>query len=221
MESNSSVPSAGSRRVSILIALPVILTCAVTGSVLGVTHPIRSFFSFVDPSERTVEPAAAPQASASDKPDVEAAATPPPPAPPSATTAEEPRAAVARAGEERSGVGVPAAMPLPPPPSPSLALPAFPAAEPAPVSTGSVERSLSPGPVETGPPKESVAGETLARAGSDRAEAAQADVERRHAVVNPRVARAKRLRRAMTRRPIAKAPGSPVETFFTSFFTKN
>src|SRR5690349_13039279 len=138
MESNSSVPSAGSRRVSILIALPVILTCAVTGSVLGVTHPIRSFFSFVDPSERTVEPAAAPQASASDKPDVEAAATPPPPAPPSATTAEEPRAAVARAGEERSGAGVPAAMPLPPPPSPSLALPAFPAAEPAPVSTGSV-----------------------------------------------------------------------------------
>jgi hypothetical protein len=87
----------------------------------------------------------------------------------------------------------------------------------APVSTGSVERSLSPGPAETVPPitKESV----VAAATPDRSEITQSEVERRHAIVNPRVARAKRLRRAMTRRP--KAPGSPVEAFFTSFFAKN
>ena len=39
-------PSAiGSRRVSVFVALPVILGCAVLGSIMGVTHPLRSIFS--------------------------------------------------------------------------------------------------------------------------------------------------------------------------------
>src|SRR4051812_11797003 len=37
-------PTGGSRRVSVFVALPVILGCAVFGSIVGVTHPLRSFF---------------------------------------------------------------------------------------------------------------------------------------------------------------------------------
>ena len=43
-DSDSHLPTAGPRRVSVLVALPVILGCAVVGSIVGITHPLRSFF---------------------------------------------------------------------------------------------------------------------------------------------------------------------------------
>jgi hypothetical protein len=38
-------PAVGSRRVSVTVVLPVILGCAVLGSIMGVTHPLRGIFS--------------------------------------------------------------------------------------------------------------------------------------------------------------------------------
>ena len=43
-EDNSLIrrPTFGSRRVSVLVAAPVIVGCALLGSIIGVTHPLRS-----------------------------------------------------------------------------------------------------------------------------------------------------------------------------------
>ena len=37
-------PTLGSRRVSVLVAVPVVVGCAVLGSVIGTTHPLQSMF---------------------------------------------------------------------------------------------------------------------------------------------------------------------------------
>ena len=37
-------PTIGSRRVSVLVAVPVVVGCAVLGSVIGTTHPLKSMF---------------------------------------------------------------------------------------------------------------------------------------------------------------------------------
>jgi hypothetical protein len=48
-------PAIGSRRVSVLVGLPVILGCAVLGSIMGVTHPLRSIFSSEQRDEKPAD----------------------------------------------------------------------------------------------------------------------------------------------------------------------
>jgi hypothetical protein len=212
------VPSSGSRRVSIFVALPVIIACAVTGSVLGVTHPIRSIF-FGSEAPRAVAqsaPAGPVGAASSGRDEKPPEARPPeaivqqavapiriPDAPPGPFPEETVRVLAAAAAAARESAQPPASETV------------------APVSTGSVERSLSPGSADHSAPLAIAAAPPDSQATTGSSDVVPSDAERHHAAVNPRVARAKRLRRAMTRRPRTKPPGSPVESFFTSFFAKD
>jgi hypothetical protein len=54
------VPAGGRpRRVSVFVCLPVILGCAVLGSILGVTHPLRSIFTGEHRAEQPADPSLA------------------------------------------------------------------------------------------------------------------------------------------------------------------
>jgi hypothetical protein len=115
-------PTIGSRRVSVFVAVPVIVGCAVLGSVIGTTHPLQSMLPVGRPggersdlrlsSVRLVEPSA------------EALE------PPSGPHGPAPPGPVSVAGSEHA-----ARAPMSPSMSPAVVA----------VSTGSVDRALAAG----------------------------------------------------------------------------
>ena len=143
-------PSAvGSRRVSLRLAIAVVLGCAVLGLIMGVLYPLRPN---IQPAQKAEQPANLTIASA--KP------------------VEDPPAAAS-------------------------------------VSTGSVDRSPSPG-----------TSESAVLTASDRQAAARSEPEVHLTGQRHRAARAKRLRRVLWRRMRSKPLGASIDTFFASLFPK-
>jgi hypothetical protein len=164
---------ANSRRVSARVAIPVVLGCAVLGSIIGVAHPLG----------------------------------PPTPNPHSVEESGGLRLASARLVEEAPAAVQPKpSTDLPAQPDAGHAAPESQAVAPpaiASVSTGSVDRSSSPG-----------ASESRVLDASQRA--ARSERTARLLSRSRQIARAKRLRRILWRRPRSKPPGSDVDAFFTS-----
>ena len=190
-------PTGGSRRVSVFVALPVILGCAVFGSIIGVTHPLRSFF----PGEsRGGEVADLRLAS------LKLVETPP----------VEPRKAPEnqKEADKATDKPIPGERPVQseqPPPIVAASVASH-AQSPAPsavvsVGTGSVDRAPSP-PSEDATPVV-----------ADNPEVARSGSPSRASGHNLRMARAKRLRRVLWRRTRVRPPGSEVDAFFSSLLT--
>ena len=178
-------PATGSRRVSVLVALPVILGCAVVGSIAGVVHPLHSIFS----DERRGEEIA----------DLTLASVKPVE---NAPTAEQQRPSTDLPAQQEQPELVAAS-------SVASQTQSRASSAVASVSTGSVDRSPSPGPSEN-----------AALIAPDRPDVAHSESRARMIGHNHRIARAKRLRRVLWRRHRSKPPGSEVEVFFSSLLTK-
>ena len=177
--------------MSVFVALPVILGCAVFGSIIGVTHPLRSFFPGVSRGGEVADLRLA-SLRLVETPSVEPRKAP------------ETQKEADRATDKPIPVEQPAQSEQPPPMV--AASVASHAQSPAPsavvsVNTTSVDRAPSP-------PSEDVA--------AGRTEDARSDSPSRASGHNHRVARAKRLRRVLWRRTRAKPPGSGVDAFFSS-----
>jgi hypothetical protein len=178
-------PSAvGSRRVSLRLAIAVVLGCAVLGLIIGVLYPLRPN---IQPAQKAEQPANLMIASAKPVEDPPAAGRPRR----STKLSVQP--------EQPESVGAGDALPEPH----SLAPPV------ASVSTGSVDRSPSPG-----------ASESAVLTASDRQAAARSEPEVHLASQRHRAARAKRLRRVLWRRMRSKPLGASIDTFFASLFPK-
>jgi len=172
-------PTIGSRRVSVFVAVPVVVGCAVLGSIIGTTHPLQSMFPAARRGGELSD-----LSLASVKPVDAAAEAVEPPSEPHGAQPSGPKGA-ARA---------PASLP-----------PLVPA-----MSTGSVDRPLSPGG----------SGDVAATQG-DRRELVPA--EGTPLTTNPsrHQARAKRLRRMLWRRGRAKpSPGAQVDGFISAILPK-
>ena len=179
-------PSAvGSRRVSLRLAIAVVLGCAVLGLIIGVLYPLRPN---IQPAQKAEAPANLTLASA------KLVENPPP--------AVRPRLSTNPSMQPEQSVSVAAGNTLPEPRS--LAPPAL-----ASVSTGSVDRSPSPG-----------ASESAVLTASDRQAAARSEPEVHLTSQRHRAARAKRLRRVLWRRMRSKPLGASIDTFFASLFPK-
>jgi hypothetical protein len=179
-------PTIGSRRVSVFVAVPVVIGCAVLGSVIGTTHPLQSMFSATRPggelsdlrlsSVRSVEPpAVAPE--------------------PSRGPSSGPHGAVPAVPPGPAVTG----------PQDAARVPARPATSVVTVSTGSVDRPLPAGgsgdvPATQGNPTELVPPEGASRATTQ----------------GHRQARAKRLRRMLGRHTRPKSAGAQVDAFISS-----
>ena len=143
-------PSAvGSRRVSLRLAIAVVLGCAVLGLIIGVLYPLRPN---IQPAQKAEQPA---------------------------------------------NLMIASAKPVEDPPAVAS------------VSTGSVDRSPSPGPSES-----------AVLTASDRQAAARSEPEVHLTSQRHRAARAKRLRRVLWRRMRSKPLGASIDTFFASLFPK-
>jgi len=168
-EDNSLIraPTFGSRRVSVRVGAPIIAGCALLGSIIGVTHPLRST---VSDAQRGVEPTELRRGSA---------------------TGQLPETATPLRSEPAQSTG------------------SGPAARSR-LTTGTVERPLSPGPSQDG-------ASTL----RDRPDLAASEAATRSTGPSQRHARAKRLRRMLWRRGRAKpSPGAQVDGFISAILPK-
>ena len=192
-------PAAGRRRVSMVIAVPVIAGCAALGSFAGVTHPLHSLF----PSD-TRALAVLPE----QRPEMVPPSMPAPPAvahaastdvPAKGALAEEPSANEVRATQARA---------QPPPAEPTVA--AIPAAVTVPQSTTPAPgHLLSTGSVVSD--ERDAATKAAAASTPGRSEQARAETDQ-----GQRVSRARKHRRAYARRLRVK---SAQQDFFSSLLT--
>lgn len=178
-------PAVASRRVSARLAVSVVVGCVALGWVVGVIRPLHPNVSSV---QRVEESANLTLASAKLVENAPAAAQPRP----SASLPVQP--------EHLDSVAAGHATPEPQALAPPLA---------APVSTGSVDRSPSPG-----------ASESAVLVASDR-QAAERSVPTAHLTgQRHQAARAKRLKRILWRRVRSKPPGMSIDAFFSSLVPK-
>ena len=202
-------PKGGRRRVSMLVAVPVVVGCAALGTVAGVLHPMRSFAPAADPEARRA--------------DARAQGSTRPAAIPVRSVTAEPAGAVAAVPSPPRTAGVaPVATPAPPavspPPSsqkPPIERPASSAeattpAPVAPLRTGSVDRGTREG-------QDAAAAEPPRATAASPAAALPQEAEAPQPAARPRrQARAKRVRRTYAK-PAQSEP-NPSAAFFSSLF---
>jgi hypothetical protein len=173
-------PTIGSRRVSVLVGVPVVAGCAVLGSIIGTTHPLQSMFP---PARRAGELSDLSLASVKlvDAP----AEAPAAPSEPHRALPGPAHAATGPQDAKRAPASLPSLVPA--------------------VSTGSVDRPLSPGR----------SGDVAATQG-DRPDLVPAEGTPRATNPSHQQARAKRLRRMLGRHARPKPAGAQVDAFISS-----
>jgi hypothetical protein len=192
----------------VLVGVPVIIGCAVLGTIIGIIHPLRSLSPHAELGEvidlrlAAVKPLDGGSGTAQEAPG------PPPGTPqPETPQAGTPQAATLQAGTEvpKNAVARAAPADLAGGPKAAARVSATAPVTVVAVNTGSDDRPLAPG-----------AGPDVAATQGERPQAANTEGAMRSP--SHRAARAKKLKRMLWRRVRAKPPGAQVGAFISSIF---